>query len=112
MLGIFTLGSAIVIIAGGIDLSSGSNIAFCGAVCASLMALLARDAMINYQPVGVGVIALAIAGTLVAGLLVGSLHTWLITVVGLPPFIATLATLVGLRSLGRSLDRECVRCIG
>jgi ribose/xylose/arabinose/galactoside ABC-type transport system permease subunit len=103
MLGIFALGSAIVIIAGGIDLSSGSVIAFSGAVCATLMSLLARDAMANSQPVGAGVIALAIAGTLVSGLLIGGLHTWLITVVGLPPFIATLATLVGLRSLGRSL---------
>ncbi|HEY5314909.1 MAG TPA: ABC transporter permease [Pirellulales bacterium] len=103
MLGIFALGSAIVIIAGGIDLSSGSTIAFSGAVCATLMSLLARDSMANSQPVGAGVIVLAIAGTLVAGLLIGSLHTWLITVVGLPPFIATLATLVGLRSLGRLL---------
>src|SRR5690606_26979120 len=28
---------------------------------------------------------------------------WLITSVGLPPFIATLATMVGLRSFGRGL---------
>jgi ribose/xylose/arabinose/galactoside ABC-type transport system permease subunit len=103
MLGIFALGSAIVIIAGGIDLSSGSTIAFSGAICSTLMMLLAQEAMVNAQPVGGGVIVLAIAGTLVAGLLIGSLHTWLITVVGLPPFIATLATLVGLRSLGRAL---------
>jgi ribose/xylose/arabinose/galactoside ABC-type transport system permease subunit len=103
MLGIFALGSAIVIIAGGIDLSSGSTIAFSGAVCSTLMMLLAQEAMVNAQPVGGGVIVLAIIGTLVAGLLIGSLHTWLITVVGLPPFIATLATLVGLRSLGRAL---------
>jgi ribose/xylose/arabinose/galactoside ABC-type transport system permease subunit len=44
---------------------------------------------------------LAIGGALLAGLMVGSLHAWLITVIGLPPFIATLATLVGLRSLAR-----------
>src|SRR5262249_7551343 len=35
--------------------------------------------------------------------LIGSLHAWMITVIGLPPFVATLATLVGLRSLGRAL---------
>ncbi len=51
----------------------------------------------------VGVIAIAIAGALLTGLLIGSLHAWLITVVGLPPFIATLATLVGLRSLARAI---------
>jgi ribose/xylose/arabinose/galactoside ABC-type transport system permease subunit len=103
LLGTFALGSAIVIIAGGIDLSSGSVIAFSGTVCATLMLLLAPAAMENARPVGPAVIGLAIAGTLVVGLLIGSLHAWLITVIGLPPFVATLATLVGLRSLGRAV---------
>jgi ribose/xylose/arabinose/galactoside ABC-type transport system permease subunit len=103
LLGIFTLGAAIVIIAGGIDLSSGSVIAFSGTICAILMLLLAPEEMKAAKPIGVGVIAVAIAGTLVVGLLIGSLHAWLITVVGLPPFVATLASLVGLRSLGRAL---------
>jgi ribose/xylose/arabinose/galactoside ABC-type transport system permease subunit len=103
MLGIFALGSAIVIIAGGIDLSSGSMIAFSGSICATLMVLLAPEQMKSAQLVGLGTIAGAIIGTLVVGLLIGSLHAWLITVVGLPPFIATLATLVGLRSLGRAI---------
>ena len=52
LLGIFAIGSAVVIIAGGIDLSVGSVIAFSGVVCASLMRLLAQDAIQNYQPVG------------------------------------------------------------
>lgn len=103
MLGIFALGSAIVIISGGIDLSSGSVIAFSGSICATLMVLLAPAEMKTAQHVGLGTITAAIAGTFVAGLLIGSLHAWLITVVGLPPFIATLATLVGLRSLGRAI---------
>jgi len=47
------------------------------------------------------VVPLAILGALVAGLAIGTLHTWLITSIHLPPFIATLATLVGLRSLAR-----------
>jgi ribose/xylose/arabinose/galactoside ABC-type transport system permease subunit len=101
MLGIFSLGAAIVIIAGGIDLSSGSVIAFSGSVCATLLLLLAPDEMIRAEPVGTGPIVLAILGTLAVGFLIGSLHAWLITVVGLPPFVATLATLVGLRSFGR-----------
>ena len=103
MLGIFSLGAATVIIAGGIDLSSGSMIAFGGTICASIMVMLAPEQMQNAQPIGIGVIAVAILGTLVVGFLVGSLHAWLITVVGLPPFVATLATLVGLRSLGRAV---------
>jgi ribose/xylose/arabinose/galactoside ABC-type transport system permease subunit len=103
MLGIFALGSAIVIIAGGIDLSVGSMIAFSGSICAAILLLLSSNEFGDEQPLGYGVIAVAIAGALVAGFLVGSLHAWLITVVGLPPFIATLATLVGLRSLSRAL---------
>jgi ribose/xylose/arabinose/galactoside ABC-type transport system permease subunit len=103
MLGIFALGSAIVIIAGGIDLSCGSVIAFSGTMCAVFMTLLAPQEMRQGQPLGVAVILLAIFGTILVGLLIGSLHAWLITVVGLPPFVATLATLVGLRSLGRAI---------
>src|SRR5271157_5632145 len=41
LLGVFALGAAIVIISGGIDLSSGSVIAFSGAICASIMLALA-----------------------------------------------------------------------
>jgi ribose/xylose/arabinose/galactoside ABC-type transport system permease subunit len=103
MLGIFALGAAIVIIAGGIDLSSGSMIAFSGTVCATFMLLLAPVEMKSRAPVGLGIIALSIAGTLLISLLIGSLHAWLITVVELPPFVATLATLVGLRSVARAL---------
>ena len=102
ILGIFALGSAIVIIAGGIDLSSGSMIAFGGATFASVLLLLSPE-NIKAGHLVPGDIALAIAATLAVGFLVGSLHAWLITAVGLPPFIATLATLVGLRSLGRAM---------
>jgi ribose/xylose/arabinose/galactoside ABC-type transport system permease subunit len=103
LLGVFTLGTAIVIISGGIDLSSGSVIAFSGTICATIMLLLAPEEMKNATPIGMTTIVVAIAGTLVVGLLIGSLHAWLITVVNLPPFVATLATLVGLRSLGRAI---------
>jgi ribose/xylose/arabinose/galactoside ABC-type transport system permease subunit len=102
ILGIFALGSAIVIIAGGIDLSSGSMIAFGGATFASVLLLLSPE-NIKANDLATGHIALAILATLSVGFLVGSLHAWLITSIGLPPFVATLATLVGLRSLGRAM---------
>jgi ribose/xylose/arabinose/galactoside ABC-type transport system permease subunit len=109
LLGIFALGAAIVIISGGIDLSSGSVIAFSGSVCASIMLALAPvddagNRMTN--DLGPAVFAAAIAGTLAVGVLIGTLHAWLITVVGLPPFVATLASLVGLRSLARVFVQE------
>lgn len=102
-LGIFALGAAIVIIAGGIDLSSGSMIAFSATICACLMTLLAPEEMKSAADLPWYVGPVAIGGTLFVGFLVGTLHTWLITSIGLPPFIATLATLVGLRSLARAL---------
>ncbi len=106
LLGIFTLGSAVVIISGGIDLSPGSVIAFSGTICATLLLLMAPEQMGNAEPLGWTIISLAILGTLVIGFLIGTLHAWLITVIGLPPFVATLATLVGLRSLGRSIVEQ------
>jgi len=103
MLSLISLGAAVVIIAGGIDLSAGSVIAFSASICATFMVLLAPDAVNQSLPLGSNVIALSIAGTLIVGLLIGSLHGWLITEVGLPPFVATLGTLVGLRSLSRAI---------
>jgi len=103
LLGIFALGAAVVIIAGGIDLSAGSVIAFSGTVCATTMMLLSPEALINMQPVGLVVAGCGIAAAILSGFLVGTFHAWLITSVRLPPFVATLATLVGLRSFARAL---------
>jgi ribose/xylose/arabinose/galactoside ABC-type transport system permease subunit len=111
MLGIFALGAAVVIIAGGIDLSVGSIIAFSGTVCASTMVVLAPVAMRKAEPLGAGVVIAAIAMTLVAGFLVGTLHALLITRMGMPPFIATLGSLVGLRSVARVMIEHSSRLV-
>jgi ribose/xylose/arabinose/galactoside ABC-type transport system permease subunit len=103
LLGIFALGATVVIIAGGIDLSAGSMIALSGTVAASTMVALAPQAVTGFKPVGPAVVAVACAAALLVGFLVGTLHAWLITAIRLPPFIATLATLVGLRSFARAL---------
>lgn len=102
LLGFFALGSAIIIISGGIDLSSGSVIAMSATVFGSLMIVLDPEGFRQGHVSSLAVI-LAIAGTLLVGAMIGTLHAWLITSVGLPPFVATLATLVGLRSFGRGL---------
>lgn len=106
LLGIFSLGAAVVIIAGGIDLSSGSVIALSSTVFACITYLLAPQTEYG-RPIttdfGWGIILVAIAGTLVVAFLIGTMHAWLITAVRLPPFVATLASLVGLRSLARVL---------
>ena len=103
LLGIIALGAAVVIIAGGIDLSAGSMIAFSATTCASIMVLFAEPddkRLVTVRTLGV---LLAIGGGILSGFLVGTLHTWLITSIRLPPFVATLATLVGLRSFARAM---------
>ena len=105
LLGIFALGAGTVIIAGGIDLSSGAVIAFSATICTSIILLLSP--LVDNAPdtlhVHAAILLAALAGTLLAAFLVGSFHAWLITSIGLPPFVATLASLVGLRSLARLL---------
>jgi len=103
ILGIIALGAAVVIIAGGIDLSAGSMVAFSATTCGLLLAVFSAPddrRLVTVGPLGIGV---AIGGSLLSGLLVGTLHTWLITAIRLPPFVATLATLVGLRSFARAM---------
>lgn len=114
MLGILALGASVVIISGGIDLSVGSVIAFSGTICASLlMALAPAEApgipLTTHLPWWV--LAVAFVGTMLTAFLIGSLHTWLITVVRLPPFVATLASLVGLRSFARVLIPNVTKAI-
>ncbi|MEM7233136.1 MAG: ABC transporter permease [Planctomycetota bacterium] len=109
ILGIFALGAGIVIIAGGIDLSSGSVIALSGAICASIIyALVPVNDAGNpiTKDIPLWITGTAILGTIVVALMVGSLHAWLITVIRLPPFVATLASLVGLRSLARVIVQD------
>ncbi len=103
ILGILALGAAVVIIAGGIDLSAGSMMAFSATTCALIMVLLAEPDDKRLVTVPLYGVLLAISGGILSGFLVGTLHTWLITSVRLPPFVATLATLVGLRSFARAM---------
>jgi len=103
LLGIIALGASVVIIAGGIDLSAGSMVAFSATTCSLVLMLCAAPDDRRLVTVGPAGIAAAVGAALLSGLLVGTLHTWLITAIRLPPFVATLATLVGLRSFARAM---------
>lgn len=74
-----------VIIAGGIDLSLGSMIAFSGMVCGTTMLALAPEQMMAAKPVGGWVVAAGIGMSLLSGLAVGTLHAWMVTSIRLPP---------------------------
>lgn len=115
LLGIFALGAAIVIISGGIDLSSGSMIVFSGSICGLVMLILAPkgDNMLpDPTDVGLTTVCIAIGVTMIVGFMVGTVHTWLITIIRLPPFVATLASLVGLRSLAKILNQAVTAQLG
>ncbi|MBS0261788.1 MAG: ABC transporter permease [Planctomycetes bacterium] len=101
MLGIFAIGITIVIISGGIDLSVGSVIAFSSIVFTITLHYLSPQGVMSKDGVGVWPLLIATAVTLITALHVGVFHALLITRLDLPPFIATLGTLIGLRSLGR-----------
>ena len=84
---ILALGMVIVIIAGHIDLSVGSVVAFVGAVVAVLM----REQGWPWW--------LAIIGALVIGMLVGAWQGFWVAYVGVPAFIVTLAGWLAFRGL-------------
>lgn len=98
-LSVFALGAAVIIISGGIDLSSGSMIALAGTCFALVLQQFEPAARDNVGLADYGQLALGMATTLLFGFLIGTFNAWLITKIGLQPFVATLASLVGLRSL-------------
>lgn len=114
LVGIFALGAAIVIIAGGIDLSSGTMILFSASVCVLVTYIFAPVESGRPNPAHATslVVVMGIIAAIVTGFLVGTFHAWLITVVKLPPFVATLATLVGLRSLTKIMNGGITDSLG
>ncbi|HSZ55126.1 MAG TPA: ABC transporter permease [Tepidisphaeraceae bacterium] len=86
IVGIATLGMTVIIISGGIDLSVGSNVAFCTVIVALLL-------VAHVPPM------LAALGGIGAGFLVGAVIGTLITAARLLPFIVTLALMGSLRGI-------------
>lgn len=109
-IGMLALGATVVIIAGGIDLSLGSTAAFCATICISLMVVLSPEGTFGIgKPLASWIVVVACLGSMLTGLMIGTLHTWLIVALRLPPFIVTLGTLVGLRSFARAITTWVTR---
>lgn len=102
-LSVFALGAAVIIIAGGIDLSSGSMIALAATCFALVMQQFEPTPSEQLGLAAYGHFAVGVGATLLLGFFVGTFNAWLITKINLQPFVATLATLVGLRSLAWAL---------
>lgn len=81
---VIAIGMTFVILTGGIDLSVGSILAFCGAVCAAMLSS-------GMNPV------LSLLVALVLGLFFGIVNGFLVSVMKLQAFIVTLVTMTFLR---------------
>ena len=90
-IGLIALGMTFVIITGGIDLSVGSTIALSSVV----IALVSPHGM---WP--------AILAAILTGLAVGLFNGFVITQMHIPPFVATLASLLGVRGLALYFSNE------
>jgi ribose transport system permease protein len=82
VIGLLALGTTFVIISGGIDLSIGTGMALCAVISG---VLITKSGL----PVLVGVI-----GAVLFGGLIGFVNGFNVSVLGLPPFIATLAMML------------------
>jgi len=92
-----SVGMTLVVLTGGIDLSVGSVLAFCGAIAAGLLKN-GISVPSNNLFIGFTLLGAIVAGTLV-GTLMGSFNGYTITKFKVPPFVATLAML----TIGRGL---------
>jgi ribose transport system permease protein len=82
VIGLLALGTTLVIITGGIDLSIGTGMALCAVISGVLIVKTG-------VPVLIGVI-----GAVLFGGLVGFVNGFNVSVLGIPPFIATLAMML------------------
>jgi ribose/xylose/arabinose/galactoside ABC-type transport system permease subunit len=106
LFGVLAVGAAVVIIAGGIDLSTGAVVALSSVVSAKLLTEWLRRGGANSAPPSYTLVMLVIGITLLLGLLIGLFHALMINELRLPPFIATLATMAGLRSLATLVSQN------
>jgi len=100
VVGIIAVGVNMVIITGGIDLSSGSVVAAAAVVSASLAQISDFPRAVFPALTDLPVIWPILAGTL-AGVVVGLINGSLIAYTGIPPFIATLGTMVAARGFAK-----------
>lgn len=95
ILAVLATGMTLVIVAGGFDLSVGSNLALSGCVAALAMTAL--------PGAGQGIVVGVVAG-IGTGAAIGLLNGALVAGLGVSPFIATLATLVAVRGVALMLS--------
>ncbi|MBA3775331.1 MAG: ABC transporter permease [Betaproteobacteria bacterium] len=106
VVGIIALAMTYVILTGGIDLSVGSILALSTCVLATV--LTEWSPAIGYG----GHITLAVLAAVAASALVGTINGFVISTLAIPPFIVTLATMIGIRGLAKRLTNNATLNIG
>lgn len=100
VIGIIAIGVTMIIITGGIDLSSGSVVAMSGIVAATFAQSSSWPKVLHPVLTDLPFIAPLLVGLAVGGL-AGLLNGFLITKTKIPPFIATLGMMVSARGVAR-----------
>jgi ribose transport system permease protein len=100
MFGIFSIGSGMVIITGGIDLSVGSLFALLGVLLSLMLTEWGWPA------------AIAVPAILAGAMLIGLFHGFLITRMRMQPFIVTLCGLLLYRGLARFIAHDETKGFG
>jgi ribose transport system permease protein len=98
--GLFSLGVGLVIITGGIELSVGSMFA--------LLGVIFLDLLVNVELHW----AVALLITILLGLALGAAHGFLVTVMGIQPFIVTLCGLLTYRGAARYYTKDATAGFG
>lgn len=106
VVGVMALGMTFVILTAGIDLSVGSILALSTCVLAKLLTQWQPGMEYGWH------IAIAATAAIGAATLVGSANGYLISRLGVPPFIVTLAAMIGIRGLAKGLSRNATMDIG
>ena len=83
---IIALGMTRLLIGGGVDLSAGSNVAFCSVIVAVIYAQTGSTLM-------------AVIAAILCGMIIGAINGYFASYIGLMPFIVTLATQMTVRGL-------------
>ena len=92
---LLAVGQTFVVISGGIDLSVGSTVSLSGVVAGVVMVKWMNLDLSISDGAAIAPLLLALVVCVVTGIAVGLVNAFLINVVGIVPFIATLATLTG-----------------
>jgi inositol transport system permease protein len=100
VIGIIAVGVNLVIITGGIDLSSGSVVAVAAVISASLAQVSDFPRAVFPSLTNLPIFWPILAGAL-AGLVIGLINGSLIAYTAIPPFIATLGTMVAARGFAK-----------